>query len=101
MRALVLEMIRLQRAHRVFGLAPNVHRAARSIVSHVLLGTVESSTSHHSERRLRHLPHITRADRKGTRAGNNEARSTSDSASTPEELAAAAPYYPVYRIENR
>lgn len=47
--------------------------------------------------------YVGRADRKGTRAGNNEARyyfGLSEDP-TPEELAAAAPYYPVFRIEDR
>lgn len=45
---------------------------------------------------------ISRAGRKGTKAGSNEARfyfGLSENP-TPDELAAAAPYYPVFCIED-
>jgi deazaflavin-dependent oxidoreductase (nitroreductase family) len=46
--------------------------------------------------------YISRGDRKGTKAGNNEARYYFGLSPdpTPEEMAAAAPYYPVFRIES-
>jgi deazaflavin-dependent oxidoreductase (nitroreductase family) len=47
--------------------------------------------------------YIGRGGRRGTRAGNNEARYYFGLSAdpTPEELTAAAPYYPVFRIDDR